>query len=68
MVRNLIKFLKDNKGQGAAEMVLLFGGIIVITMVALAIYSDYTKGLGDEINQTEVQSLKQNISDLKSKF
>lgn len=65
---NLIKFLRDDKGQGAAEMVLLFGGIIVIALVALAFYSDYTEKFGDEMNKTEVQGLKQNITALKTKF
>lgn len=68
MVRNLIKFLKDDKGQGAAEMILLFGGVIVITIVALAFYNDYVDNLGETINGTEVQDLKTNISNLKSKF
>lgn len=68
MVRNLIKFLKDDKGQGAAEMILLFGGVIVITIVALAFYNDYVDNLGETINGTEVQDLKTNISNLKTKF
>ena len=68
MVRNLIKFLKDDKGQGAAEMILLFGGVLVITVVALAFYSDYVNNLGEDINGTEVQDLKTNISNLQYKF
>lgn len=32
---------EDISGQGAAEYILLFGGIIVIAIAALAIYRNY---------------------------
>ena len=32
---------KDNTGQGAAEYILLFGGVIVIAIAALLIYRSY---------------------------
>ena len=35
------KFLKENSGQGAAEYILLFGGVIVIALLALTIYRSY---------------------------
>ena len=41
-------FLKDEAGQGAAEYILLFGGVIVIAIAALVIYRTYfanTSGL-----------------------
>ncbi len=31
----------DCKGQGAAEYILLFGGVIVIAIAALIIYNNY---------------------------
>ena len=34
-------FLKDEGGQGAAEYILLFGGVIVIAIAALLIYKNY---------------------------
>ncbi|MDP2835489.1 MAG: class III signal peptide-containing protein, partial [Methanobacteriaceae archaeon] len=34
-------FLKDEAGQGAAEYILLFGGVIVIAIAALVIYRSY---------------------------
>lgn len=34
-------FGKDSKGQGGAEYLLLFGGVIVIAILALFIYSSY---------------------------
>ncbi len=33
--------VKDEGGQGAAEYILLFGGVIVIAIVALYIYYQY---------------------------
>lgn len=35
------KLINDNKGQGAAEYILLFGGVIVIALLALTIYRSY---------------------------
>jgi uncharacterized protein (UPF0333 family) len=34
-------FLNDEKGQGAAEYILLFGGVIVIAIAALVVYKSY---------------------------
>ena len=34
-------FIKDEHGQGAAEYVLLFGGVIVIAIASLLIYRQY---------------------------
>ncbi|MGF7117951.1 class III signal peptide-containing protein [Methanobacterium oryzae] len=36
-----MKFLSDERGQGAAEYILLFGGVIVIAIAALVIYNSY---------------------------
>lgn len=35
------KFKDENSGQGAAEYILLFGGVIVIALLALTIYRSY---------------------------
>ncbi len=37
-MKNLIS---DNSGQGAAEYILLFGGVLVIALLALTIYRSY---------------------------
>ena len=36
-----INIIQDDCGQGAAEYILLFGGVIIIALVALQIYSNY---------------------------
>ena len=35
------KLINDNSGQGAAEYILLFGGVLVIALLALTIYRSY---------------------------
>jgi uncharacterized protein (UPF0333 family) len=42
-----MSFLKDEKGQGAAEYILLFGGVIVIAIVSLLIYREYWMNKSD---------------------
>ena len=37
--------MKDEGGQGAAEYILLFGGVIVIAIAALLIYNSYFTGV-----------------------
>jgi len=46
-----MKFLKDESGQGAAEYILLFGGVIVIAIAALLIYQSYFTGQDLDVNQ-----------------
>lgn len=40
-MRKMKKIFKENSGQGAAEYILLFGGVIVIALLALTIYRSY---------------------------
>lgn len=40
-MRKMKKFFKEKSGQGAAEYILLFGGVIVIALLALTIYRSY---------------------------
>ncbi len=67
MVINLKTFLEDNGGQTAAEMVLLFGGVIVIAIIAIGFYSDYTDSVGSSVT-SDSEDLAQNITNLKDKF
>ena len=54
--------VKDEGGQGAAEYILLFGGVIVIAIIALRIYYQYfTNSAG--INSTEdIQNVRNNLT------
>lgn len=40
-MKNFKRFINENSGQGAAEYILLFGGVIVIALLALTIYRSY---------------------------
>jgi uncharacterized protein (UPF0333 family) len=57
-------FLKDEKGQGAAEYLLLFGGLIVIAIGALVIYNSYFTSqpfdIAEDINSVRTQSAANN--------
>jgi hypothetical protein len=36
-----LDFINDESGQGAAEYILLFGGVIVVAIAGLMIYRNY---------------------------
>ncbi|MCE5213670.1 MAG: class III signal peptide-containing protein [Methanobacterium sp.] len=63
-----MNLLEDETAQGSAELVLLFGGIIVIALVALISYQSYLKGLGNEINGTQLNETTNDILNLTNKF
>ncbi|MDI9623960.1 MAG: class III signal peptide-containing protein [Methanothermobacter sp.] len=56
-----MRFLKDEKGQGAAEYILLFGGVIVIAIVALLIYKSYFTQQNLSAGQ-DIQTVRTNVS------
>lgn len=41
IMTDIEKILMENSGQGAAEYILLFGGVLVIALLALTIYRSY---------------------------
>ena len=54
-----MKFFNDEYGQGAAEYILLFGGVIVIAIAALYIYYSYVNGTIPDINAAQdVQTVR----------
>jgi Class III signal peptide len=57
-----MSFVKDEGGQGAAEYILLFGGVIVIAIAALLIYRAYfSNGMGLNSN-ADIQNVRTNVS------
>ena len=40
-MKSMKKLINENSGQGAAEYILLFGGVLVIALLALTIYRSY---------------------------
>lgn len=54
-----MSFLKDEGGQGAAEYILLFGGVIVIAIAALIIYRLYFQGNAGLNTQQDISTVRQ---------
>lgn len=59
---NTINIIQDEKGQGAAEYILLFGGVIIIALVALQIYSNYFSN-GDTFSaKDDAEQIRENLT------
>jgi Class III signal peptide len=56
-----MKFLKDEGGQGAAEYILLFGGVIVIAIAALLIYQAYFTNNSVYNSDSDIASVRNNM-------
>ena len=65
-IRNIIKSIsKDNSGQGAAEYILLFGGVIVIALAGLLIYRSYFSNNASGLNATQdISSIRNNVTSI----
>lgn len=59
--------IDDESGQGSAELILVFGGIIVIVTVAVVWYRNYVRGSETAMN-SDVQNVTNSIKRLKNKF
>lgn len=58
----------DNNGQSSAEFILLFGGIIVVVLLAIYMYRNYLNDLSGGIQSKEVAELNGKLNDLKVFF
>ena len=55
----------DNSGQGAAEYILLFGGVILIALAGLLIYRSYFSNTASGLNATQdINSIRNNMTSL----
>jgi hypothetical protein len=57
-----MNFVKDECGQGAAEYILLFGGVIVIAIAALLIYRAYFSNNAGLNSTQDINNVRQNAS------
>lgn len=63
--RNFKAISNDNSAQGAAEYILLFGGVIVIALAGLLIYRSYFSNNASGLNATEdISAIRNNVSSL----
>lgn len=58
----------DNRGQASAEFILLFGGIIVVVLLAVHMYNSYMKDLSGEISSKEVREFNGELNALGKYF
>lgn len=58
----------DNSGQTAAEFILLFGGIMVVVLLAIYMYNSYMSDLSGEISSREVNEFNNQLANLKNYF
>ncbi len=64
-VKSMKEISKDSSGQGAAEYILLFGGVIVIALAGLLIYRSYFSNTASGLNATEdINSIRNNMTSL----
>ena len=56
-----MNFLKDEAGQGAADYIFLFGGVIVIAIAALIIYQSYFNNQSFNTN-SDISSVRSSAS------
>ena len=58
-----MSFLKDEGGQGAAEYILLFGGVIVIAIIALLIYKNYMSNQNTQLSSgKDISSVRGSVT------
>jgi uncharacterized protein (UPF0333 family) len=58
----------DNNAQVSAELILLFGGIMVVVLLAVYMYKTYITDLGGEIQSKEVSEFKGKLNEISEIF
>lgn len=58
----------DNNAQASAEFILLFGGIMVVVLLAVYMYKRYVSDLSGEIQSREVAEFKNKLGEISDLF
>ena len=58
----------DNGGQSSAELILLFGGIMVVVLLAIYMYNNYMSDLGGQIQSKEVNDFNNQLKGIERYF
>jgi len=53
-----MEIVADERGQGAAEYILLFGGVIVIAIAGLLIYNSYFNDQAPYNTQEDINTVR----------
>ena len=56
------------RGQASAEFILLFGGIMVVVLLAIHMYNTYMKDLSGEIASREVNQFNSELNSIGKYF
>ncbi|MBO7719697.1 MAG: class III signal peptide-containing protein [Methanosphaera sp.] len=57
-----MNIITDTHGQGAAEYILLFGGVIVIALIALQIYQGYFNQSSSFSAKDDAEQIRNNLT------
>lgn len=60
--------MMDNNAQASAELILLFGGIMVVVLLAIYMYKEYVDDLTGEIQSKEVNEFKSKLDEISEIF
>lgn len=58
----------DDRAQASVEYILLFGGIIVVVLLAIYMYNNYIDDLSGEISSREVKDFNNELNNLGKYF
>jgi uncharacterized protein (UPF0333 family) len=58
----------DEKAQASSELILLFGGIMVVVLLAIYMYNNYMNDLASEITSKEVNEFNNELKNLERDF
>ncbi len=58
----------DNRAQASVEYILLFGGIMVVVLLAIYMYNNYINDLSGEIASKEVKEFNGELNTLGKYF
>lgn len=58
----------DNRGQSSVELILLFGGIMVVVLLAIYMYNNYVSDLGAQIQSKEVNDFNNQLETIERYF
>ena len=58
----------DNGGQSSAELILLFGGIMVVVLFVIYMYNNYMSDLGGQIQSKEVNEFNNQLKTIERYF
>ena len=64
----MVILMIDDNGQASAELILLFGGIMVVVLLAIYLYRDYVSDLSGELKSNEVSQLNNKLNDISDLF